>query len=235
MARPARDAPHPTFSARTFGFLRELADNNNREWFQRNKEQYETLVRDPALRFIASMAPGLHSISPRFDAVAKRSGGSLMRVHRDTRFSHDKTPYKTNIGIQFRHERGRDVHAPGFYLHIEPGSCFVGAGIWHPETSVLRAIRMEIVEHPDAWRRASRTKRFTDYFALCGESLMRPPQGFPAAHRYVDDLKRKDFIAIAPLKDRELQTPALAETLTGLLRRTAPLMAFLCAAIDLDY
>ena len=84
----------------------------------------------PALQFITAMAPRLDSISTNFLALPQKSGGSLMRIHRDVRFSSDKRPYKTNVGIQFRHVMGKDVHAPGFYFHIEPGVVFVGAGLW---------------------------------------------------------------------------------------------------------
>ena len=224
-----------TFDERTFSFLSELARNNRRDWFQRHKNRYEAFVLAPALSFIEAMAPKLRTISIHFDATSKRTGGSLMRIHRDTRFSRDKTPYKTNIGIQFRHERGRDVHAPGFYVHIEPGGCFLGAGLWRPDSGALRAIRNEIVDRPKAWRGASRGKRFSDHFALAGDSLKRPPPGFPADHAHVEDLKRKDFIAIAALAEGAVQEREFPTTVTSMLRRTSALMAFLCGAVDLSY
>ena len=124
------------FPPQTLKFLKELERNNNREWFQANKSRYEDVVLEPALDFITTMGPKLHAISDHFVAIPKRMGGSLMRVYRDTRFGKDKTPYKTNIGIQFRHELGRDVHAPGYYLHIDNTGCFLAAGI--PRTSLLR-------------------------------------------------------------------------------------------------
>ena len=114
---------YATFTPATVKFLAELSDNNNRDWFNENKTRYEEEVLDVALRFIQSMQDPLADFAPHFTAIPKRMGGSLMRVYRDTRFSKDKTPYKTNIGIQFRHVLGKDVHAPGFYVHIEPGSC----------------------------------------------------------------------------------------------------------------
>jgi len=129
------------FSKATFSFLGELSRNNNREWFHDNKQRYEEAVRGPALAFIEDIAPELQLIAPRFLAVPKKVGGSLMRVHRDIRFGKDKTPYKTNIGIQFRHEAGKDVHAPGYYLHIAPQECFFGAGIWRPDSTALGQIR----------------------------------------------------------------------------------------------
>jgi uncharacterized protein (TIGR02453 family) len=119
------------FTPSLFTFLRELAENNNREWFQDNKSRYEQHVKDPALRLIADFGPRLKKISPHFRADPRAVGGSLFRIHRDTRFSKDKSPYKTHTGIQFRHELGKDAYAPGFYLHLEPGQVFCGVGSWH--------------------------------------------------------------------------------------------------------
>ena len=116
------------FGSDTINFLKQLAENNNRDWFAENKSRYERCVVDPAFQFISSMGNELDSLSSHFEAVPKKQGGSLMRVYRDTRFGKDKTPYKTNIGIQFRHEAGKDVHAPGYYMHIEPDNVFVGVG-----------------------------------------------------------------------------------------------------------
>ncbi|MDH5215569.1 MAG: TIGR02453 family protein, partial [Gammaproteobacteria bacterium] len=135
---------YASFKPETLEFLRELAANNNREWFAENKKRYEEQVLDVALNFIQSMHDPLRKIAPHFTAVPKRVGGSLMRVYRDTRFSKDKIPYKTNIGIQFRHGKAKDVHAPGFYLHIHPDEVFLGAGIWRPESSALAALRDRI-------------------------------------------------------------------------------------------
>ena len=117
------------FDASLLQFLEELADNNHRSWFQINKERYETAVLEPSLAFIREFAPRLKKISPYFVASDRRVGGSLMRVYRDTRFGKDKTPYKTNVGIQFRHEFGKDVHAPGFYVHLVPGQRFLALAV----------------------------------------------------------------------------------------------------------
>ena len=109
-----------------FDFLRELGANNERPWFEENKARYRAEVRDPMLDFIQAFAEPLAEISPHFRADPRANGGSLFRIYRDTRFSKDKTPYKTNVGAHFRHEAGKDAHAPGFYLHLEPGMCFAG-------------------------------------------------------------------------------------------------------------
>jgi len=203
-------------------------------WFTEHREQYEADVREPALAFIESMVPVLRRISKHFTAVAKRSGGSLMRVHRDMRFAKVNEPYKTNIGIQFRHERGRDVHAPGFYVHIEPEDCFLAAGIWRPEPRALRAIRMEIADRPSAWRRVA-TTRFNDKFELSGDRLTRPPKGFGSDSPCLEDLKRKDFIAVTQVSKSFIRRRELPAACGELFARTTPLMRFLCGALDLDF
>ncbi len=152
------------FSKQTFAFLSALAANNNREWFEAHKQEYEDYVRTPALDFINDMAEEMPAISKHFRALPKKVGGSLMRVQRDTRFSRDKTPYKTNVGIQFRHEVGKDVHAPGYYVHIEPGECFIGVGLWHPEADVLFKVREAIAKKGEAWVAARDDKDFRRFF-----------------------------------------------------------------------
>ena len=115
------------FEPSIFQFLEQLADHNNRPWFLENKWRYESEVLEPCLALIRAFGTRLKRISPYFVASDRRVGGSLMRVYRDTRFSKGGAPYKTNAGIQFRHEMGRDIHAPGFYVHIAPGECFLAA------------------------------------------------------------------------------------------------------------
>ncbi len=170
------------FPKETLGFLRDLELNNRRDWFDANKARYESLVREPALDFIATMGPELQKISSHFVAIPKKVGGSLMRVYRDTRFARDKTPYKTNIGIQFRHERGKDVHAPGYYVHIDNSGCFFGVGVWHPEPDARRQIRQRIVDQPALWRKARQSATFSRTFELGGDSLKRPPRGISDDH-----------------------------------------------------
>ena len=229
----SKQTPH--FSTKTFTYLKSLAANNNKQWFEAHRNDYEEHVREPALAYIAAMAPMLKKISPHFTALARRSGGSLMRVHRDMRFAKDGNRYKTNIGIQFRHERGRDVHAPGFYVHVEPGACFLGAGIWRPESSALAAIRMEISDRPADWKRASGPRRFTEKFAFHGDQLTRPPKGYSSDSPHLEDLRRKDFIALTNVTDAFARRTDLPAASGALFRRTAPLMRFLCAALDLEF
>lgn len=223
------------FSKATLGFLDELAANNERAWFEENKPRYEELVREPALEFIAAMAAPLAKFAPHFRAEPRKMGGSLMRVFRDTRFARDKSPYKTNVGIQLRHELGKDVHAPGFYLHIATDECFFGAGCWHPEADALGHIRDLIAAQPKRWLAARDDKKFAAHWALAGDSLTRPPRGYAADHAAIEDLKRKDFIGLAALSFTEATGPGLIKLASERFAAAAPLMKFLCEAQGVQY
>jgi len=223
------------FTPHTMRFLRKLAKNNNREWFADNKDMYEEVVRNPALQFIADMSIGLTQLSPHFLAVPKKVGGSLMRIHRDVRFGKDKRPYKTNIGIQFRHELGKDVHAPGFYVHIEPGECFVGAGIWRPDSEALGKIRDRICERGDQWLAATNATAFKKRFTLAGETLINAPRGYAKDHPLIDELKRKDFIAIAAIDDKSILSPRFRKQVLDHFKAADGYMQYLCEALSLRY
>ncbi len=225
----------PVFQPTLLSFLEELAGNNNRAWFTENKARYEKDVLFPCLDFIAAMGPRLQKISPRFEAIPRRMGGSLMRVYRDTRFGHDKTPYKTNVGIQFRHVLGKDVHAPGFYLHIQPREVFVGVGSWRPDPDALRKIRERIVAKPKLWQQAVGERKFSRHFELSGDTLIRPPKNVDANHPLIVDLKRKDFIALKYLDQQRILEPGFMGEVTRLFTAGAPLMKFLCDALAIDF
>lgn len=223
------------FSATTLKFLTALALNNHRDWFEEHKDAYEALVRNPALELIGDFAPVLKKISAHLVAIDKKVGGSLMRVQRDTRFSPDKSPYKTNIGIQFRHEIGKDVHAPGLYLHIAPDECFLGVGVWHPDAACLASIREHIIEKPQLWKKVSTDPKFRAVFDLSGDSLKRPPRGFDPDHPAIEDLKRTDHVAIAAMSKKDVFSPNLLRILFERFNATNAYMRFLCKAIELPY
>ena len=216
-------------------FLKKLARNNNREWFNEHKQKYEASVREPALSFIEAMQPELEKISPHFRAIPKKVGGSLMRVYRDTRFSKDKTPYKTNIGIQFRHALGKDVHAPGYYVHVAADGCFMGVGLWRPESKVLNQIREFIADNPNAWKQATQNRVFKGAYELRGESLIRPPRGYQADHPLIEDLKRKDFIAFAEFDVADLGSKTFTKQAAKTFAKATPFMSYLCMAVDANF
>jgi uncharacterized protein (TIGR02453 family) len=226
------------FSRAVFTFLKDLAANNNRAWWEENKDRYVSLIREPAKEFIADFQPRLDNLSDHFVADPRTNGGSLMRPYRDTRFSTDKTPFKTNVGIQFRHEMGKDVHAPGFYLNIEPGACFAGVGLWRPEPKVAKRIRDAIAEDPAGWRTATRLKSFTTSWTLEPyeeERLKRLPREYAEDHPYVDDLRLRSFTAGHRLTQVQVTSPEFDDLLARTFKAASGYTAFLCAAIGLPY
>ena len=223
------------FSETTLKFLDELAANNDRSWFEANKSRYESQVREPALEFIEAMGPVIERFAPHFRAEPSKVGGSLMRVYRDTRFSRDKTPYKTNIGIQFRHALGKDIHAPGFYVHIAPDECFFAVGCWHPDSDAIWRIRDHIAKKPEKWFSARNDINFTEQWELWGEALSRPPRGFDANHPAIEDLKRKDFVGMAPLSNADITGSGLVKLASKRFAATVPFMSFLCEALGVQY
>ncbi len=222
-------------SPELFAFFRELKENNNRAWFQANKKRYEMYVKDPLLGFIANFGLRLAEISPHYVVDPRPIGGSLFRIYRDVRFSKDKTPYKTAAGIQFRHESGKDVHAPGFYLHLEPDNVFVGGGIWHPDMRTLGQVRDAIVANPARWQRIISDEAFIAVYKLGGQSLKRGPKGYDPDHPLIEDLKRKDFVASTPFGEEEACAPDFIDHFAELCRVAAPFNEFLTTAIGLPW
>jgi uncharacterized protein (TIGR02453 family) len=225
----------PGFPLGLLHFLNDLKKHNRRDWFQANKPRYEQELLAPALAFIKAMNEPLGKISPYFQAIPKKQGGSLMRIYRDVRFSKDKRPYKTNVGIHFRHVAGRDVHAPGFYVHIEPDEVFMGAGIWHPDSKSLGRIRKAIAKDPAAWKKSQGGKAFRDRYELSGDSLIRPPKGYDAEHPLIEDLKRKDHIGLCQLDHDALLDPSIVKETAATFRAAKPYMSFLCQAIGVNF
>ncbi|TWU37609.1 hypothetical protein Q31b_43970 [Novipirellula aureliae] len=218
-----------------FEFLQQLKENNNRDWFAMHKAEYEQNVRGPAVELVRRLEKPLARVAPMLSAIPKGHGGSVMRIYRDTRFSKDKTPYKTNVGISLRHQANKDIHAPGAYIHLAADECFVGMGCWRPERTVLAAIRSAIDHEPTAWKKARDNKAFRKHFDLSGERLKTKPRDYDLTHPLIDDLRRIDFIAIAPLSPGELVHHDVVKTIIERIRAARPLMVFLCNAIDVPY
>ncbi|HAY36525.1 MAG TPA: TIGR02453 family protein [Bacteroidetes bacterium] len=225
---------NPYLTKDLFAFQRELKQNNNREWFEENKWRYERHLKEPLLDLIADFAPLLAQISPHYLAIPKTVGGSLFRIYRDIRFSNNKTPYKTAAGVHFRHNLGKDVHShsPGYYLHIEPGNVFLALGIWHPDSATLRAIRSRMIEQQDLWEDVRDHPDFTKRFLLQGTSLKRAPKGVDPEHPLIEDLKRKDFIAVSPASEDDALRPDLLPWMASVWEQGTPLMRFLTGALE---
>jgi len=224
------------FSDASFKFLRALARHNEREWFHAHKADYESHVRGPFLRLLTDLQPALREVSEHYRAEPKGNGGSLFRIHRDTRFANDKSPYKNWQGARLFHARSKQVEAPAFYLHLQPGNCFVAAGVWHPEPETLRRIRHFIVDNPGSWKAAAHGTAFRKRFDLDDdEMLVRMPRGFPADFEFAGDLRRRNFAAFRSIDDTTMTGPRLRKTLESDLAALAPLVDYLCAALDLEF
>ncbi|MCL7937669.1 MAG: DUF2461 domain-containing protein [marine benthic group bacterium] len=228
MAEPAAITPA------LFTFLRDLKSHNERAWFEEHRARFERDVREPLLAFIASVQEPLAGISPSILAIAKKQGGSLFRIHRDIRFSKDKSPYKTWAALQFRHEAARDVHAPGYYLHLEPDNSFAAAGIWRPARDELERVREAMVEEPDRWT-TMRDGLEAKGWAFGGEALKRVPRGVDPDHPLADDLKRKDYIVSLPLDEGEICRSDFPDRYLDLARSAAPLPEYLCRVLGLAW
>lgn len=223
------------YSPDALRFLVELAGNNERDWFKANQDRYESSVRSPTLDFVRAMRPRLEKISQHLLAIDKKVGGSMMRPQRDTRFSADSSPYKTNVGVHFRHSAGKDVHAPGAYFHFDAEDVFVGVGMWHPEAEALAAVRRRIDAEQRRYRRIVSNPKFTAYFKLGGDRLKRPPKGYDASHPLVDALKLKDHIAMSSLDASLLTSPRLIDEVAARFSAAAPYMKFLTDALGLAF
>lgn len=217
-------------------FLTELSQNNNRQWFEENKTRYRERIQIPMSHFIMAFAPRLEKISPCFVADPRLQGGSMFRIYRDARFSHNKTPYKTNVGCQFRHDAGKNVHAPGFYFHIEPGEIFIGGGIYKPDSEALFKIRTAIAEKASKWQNIVYEKEFVSRFGeIYGESLKTSPKGFSAQHPCIEHLKKKTWFVTQALNEEDLYSPDLIHKVETVFNAAGPLMQFLTNALDLPY
>jgi uncharacterized protein (TIGR02453 family) len=223
------------FSPKLFAYLRELKANNEKAWFDVNRDRYESLLVEPAIQFILDAGPHLKNVSPHFRADPRKSGGSLFRIYNDRRFKPDAPPYKTHVGIQFRHDAGKDAHAPGIYLHLEPGGCFLGVGSWRPESKSLGKIRAAIDEDPKAWKKAAHQGAFPKHFDLAGDSLKTQPRGTDPDHPMIEDLRRKDFIGVCDLTQKEVTAPDFLKTFGAKVKAGGPFLKWICEAVEVAF
>ncbi len=223
------------FTPALFAFLRELAANNDREWFMAHEADFERHVRGPALAFITDLAVPLAEISDQVTVDARRHRGSLLRIHRDLRFGRHRGPYHTKIGMRFPLGFDRTARTPVFYLHLEPRRSFVAAGMWRPATVDAYAIRTLIDADPAGWKEAAHSGRFREVFSLEGESLVRAPKGFDPDHALVRDLRRKDFAGVAAFTQSRVTSDVFLADFVDHCRRAEPLMAFLCRALAMPF
>jgi uncharacterized protein (TIGR02453 family) len=223
------------YSAATFEFLQELADNNQRDWFAQHKQRYLSDVLAPSLELVRQLQKPLARIAPFLVADPRRSGGSVLRIYRDTRFSTDKTPYKTHVGIQLRHEAGKDIHAPSIYIQIDPRQSLIAAGCYRPAPPALAAIRSSIDARQTAWKRARDDRKMRAEAEFWGDSLKTSPRDFPKSHPLIEDLKRKDFLITFDLTPEQVVSDQLPSFLLEKIKLSRSYMRFLCGALGAPY
>ncbi|MEM9549011.1 MAG: DUF2461 domain-containing protein [Bacteroidota bacterium] len=183
-----------TISKETFDFLKKLGNNNNRDWFTKNKPKY-VLAKDNVSEFAEALMEELG----KHDHIEKKK---VFRIYRDVRFSKDKTPYKTNIGCSFT--RATAKLRGGMYLNIEPGNTFIGGGFWGPNAQDLKRIRNEFLFNADPFRKILNARKFKDYFGeLGGEELKTAPKGFDKEHPNIDLIRKKQYLIGRNFTDRE--------------------------------
>ena len=225
------------FTPEAIQFLADLAQNNDRAWFQPRKADYERLLRDPMAALIEALAERLAARAVPLDADPKRSP---FRIYRDTRFSRDKSPYKTGIGASFPwlgQPGPGDAGSPptargsGGYFHFQPGEMFVGGGMWMPDKARLAAFRQAVLAEPGRVGAALEDPGFVAWFgaARCHESLRRVPPGFPADHPMADLFRWKDVLFGRPLADAEVCDPGLPDLLADGFAAATPVFRFLAS------
>lgn len=217
------------FTPRLFSFLKELKAHNARDWFEDNRSRFEADVQRPMLQFIDDLRPRLSRVNRAFVADPRRSGGSMFRIYRDTRFSSDKSPYKTSVAARFVHRaQPKGQMGPTFYLQLEPGDSFGGGGIYHPDMPVLTRIRHAMVDDAKGWRAVKRLG-----LEIEGDSLTRVPAAFDPTHAFADDLRRKDLYVLEPFTQRAVCGSDYMDRYVEACARVEPLVAFLARAVGL--
>jgi len=213
----------------TLNFIKDVAENNNREWFAVNKEVYEEAKND-VLKLVSAIIPELAKIDPILSAEADPKK-CLLRIYRDVRFSKNKDPYKNNYGMWFSTKKGGNE--PGYYLHIQPGKSFIAGGYWMPDLPHLKLIRQEIDYNAEDFKAIINDQEFKKNFKLGGDNALKnAPKGYDPADPNIEFLKLKSFEATMKIEYEEFFKPNLVNKLISSFKTVQPLVAFLRNAID---
>jgi uncharacterized protein (TIGR02453 family) len=223
--------PFGGFPKDGISFMKRLKRNNNREWFEKHKEEYETYVKLPMQSLIVALQPHFEMFAPEFDLHPKKS---LFRIYRDVRFSKDKTPYKTHAAAHFvLRGKPKGVEGSGYYLHIEPGEVFLGGGIYMPDGDQLKKIRKAIASQPDRFLSILGEKRFKKIFRqLQGEKLQRVPKGYEPDHPMAEWLKFKQFFVWVEWDETKSSGEKFVAAAAEVFEAATPLVRFLNEAMD---
>jgi uncharacterized protein (TIGR02453 family) len=223
--------PFAGFPPEALRFLRQLKRNNNRDWFLQNRETYEQKVKQPMLEIVEQVGNLIQGLAPELNTDPQKA---MFRIYRDTRFSPDKTPYKTQVAAHFSPRTPVKRKYAGLYFHIEPGEVLVAAGVYMPGPAELRELRTHIASHADELRMLLRKPRLAKFYGgLQGEQISRPPRGFPADHPDVDLLRYKNYIVWTGKPAALAQTPELFGFVVEGFIAAIPLIRFLNAPLGI--
>lgn len=216
--------------APTLKFLKDLKKNNNKPWFEKNKNKY-LAAKEDLENTVSEIIKGFEKIDADIAALAPKS--CLFRIYRDVRFSKDKSPYKTNMGA-WMNKGGKKVQAAGYYFHCEPGASFIAGGFYMPMPPELNKIRQEIDYNFEEWKKITQNKIFKKHFTKGVEGievLSRPPKGYDDTNPAIAFLKMKSYIVTHPLSDKDLQSKTLVKDIVKTYAAMKPFIDFLNQAV----
>jgi uncharacterized protein (TIGR02453 family) len=215
----------------TLDFLKKIKSNNNRDWFEKNKNLY-LAAKDDVEKNLEVVITGIRAFDKRIrpEVTAKKS---VFRIYRDVRFSKDKRPYKNNMGASVN-PGGKKDFSPGYYIHIEPGNSFVAGGMWMPEAPLLAKIRQEIDYNLKEFSKIVNEKNFKKVFGELDQDdkLVNIPKGYPKDHKGIEFLKLKSFIVVGSISDKDVLGKDFAKKVISICKTMKPLNDFLQRAID---
>lgn len=217
-------------STSTLDFLSKLKKNNSKEWFDKNRPAYEQ-VKLELKSFVNELITSIAQFDPSVKHLEAKN--CIFRINRDIRFSANKAPYKTNIGAYISPE-GKKSFSAGYYIHIEPGNCFLACGMWMPPAPQLNAVRQEIDYNADEFRKILSTKEFKKHFkGLSQEDKVKTaPKGYGKEHPEIEFLKLKSFIALEYLKDTDITSKSAVKKISTSFESAYPFNSFLRRACD---
>lgn len=222
-------SPQPVFTEEALRFLRGLKRNNRREWFEKRRELYEREVKAPMLALVERLTQGMAAYAP---AHVRPAAKCIFRIYRDTRFSADKTPYKTHLGAWWSRAGVVKTSGAGFYMHIGADEFVIAAGAYMPEKDQLLAIRRHLLANHAEWKSLIEDRKLLRSFAVHDPmALARAPKGFPADHPAIEWIKWRQWGVTAHLPADTALRPSLAADIEKRFRLAAPLIAFLNAPL----
>lgn len=222
--------PFDGFPKEGLTFLRRLKKNNRRPWFEEHRNEFEDLVKAPMQSLVSSLRPHFERFAPEYELNPKRA---IFRIYRDTRFSNDKTPYKTHIAAHFvLRGEPKGFLGSGYYLEVEPGAAFAGAGIYMPESDQLKKIRSAIDRKPEEFLSIIRQRRFVTLFRrIEGNSLTRMPKGYDNDHPMGEWLRLKQFFVGVSMPDTKALRASFVRDVAAVCEAATPLVRFLNDAL----